>query len=582
MDLRVSVCRGKRPVNSLPLTAAPRGRRTVRIVCQRLLQPTGVKPRSGHAALRGRLCSQRRHDMVAQPLALRSARLGPAATTKLGGRPLDHGVTFTALASQIWREVSSKQGGRSMIIQLLKRAGSLYARAMRTTIIAGHSTLLLGWCFAGNPTFSDANWIGFDDLPGADGTVNAMVVDAQGNLYIGGVFTKVGNTAAHCIAKWDGREWSSLGRGVDYGVEDLAALADGGVYAAGAFKWATNTDGTIITSYGIAKWDGERWSGLGGGVSGGVFGYFFVGALAVSGTDLYAGGYFSAMGGVPANYIARWNGSTWSAVGSGTDDIVHALKIFDGNLYAGGSFLNAGGTPTSYIARWNGNSWSALAGGLDYGVNGFAVSGTNLYVGGNFNNAFNTGGATVPARYVARWDGSSWSAVGAGMNNTVVTVAVAGSNLYAGGIFTTADGVSANRIARWDGSTWSALGSGTSPDSGGGADVKTLATWGDNLYAGGNFGEAGGKISLHVARAVLGDAPGYNQLVGTLSTEGNMQFSYIGYPASRYTLDRTFNLSPPVNWIGQETNTMTISGVLLFTNSPAPGTNNFWRVRSVP
>src|SRR5439155_728725 len=251
----------------------------------------------------------------------------------------------------------------------------------------------------------------------ADGTVTATAVDGQGNLYIGGVLTKVGNTDAHCIAKWDGRQWSTLGGGMDYGVHGFAFSADGSVYASGAFIWATNTDGTPVTVYGIAKWDGERWSGLGGGVTGGVFGYFFVHALAVSGTNLYAGGYFSAMGGVPAQYIVRCNGGTWSSVGSGMDDIVYTLKVFGGNLHAGG-------------------------------------------------------------------------------------------------IFTMADGVSANRIARWDGNGWSALGSGTSPDSGGGADVRALATWGTNLYAGGNFGAAGGKISLHVARAVLGDAPGHNQLVG--------------------------------------------------------------------
>src|SRR4029453_1214561 len=29
--------------------------------------------------------------------------------------------------------------------------------------------------------------------------------------------------------------------------------------------------------------------------------------ISVSGTNLYAGGYFSAMGGVPAHYIARWD-----------------------------------------------------------------------------------------------------------------------------------------------------------------------------------------------------------------------------------------------------------------------------------
>ena len=40
-------------------------------------------------------------------------------------------------------------------------------------------------------------------------------------------------------------------------------------------------------------------------------------ALAVSGSALYAGGYFTTAGGTSANYIAQWNGSSWSALGSG-------------------------------------------------------------------------------------------------------------------------------------------------------------------------------------------------------------------------------------------------------------------------
>ena len=40
-------------------------------------------------------------------------------------------------------------------------------------------------------------------------------------------------------------------------------------------------------------------------------------ALAVSGSTLYAGGDFTTAGGNAANYIAQWNGSSWSALGSG-------------------------------------------------------------------------------------------------------------------------------------------------------------------------------------------------------------------------------------------------------------------------
>jgi len=111
--------------------------------------------------------------------------------------------------------------------------------------------------------------------------------------------------------------------------------------------------------------------------------------------------------------------------------------------------------------------------------------------------------------------------------------------------------------------------------------VLALAVSGSDLYAGGNFYKAGGKVSVDAARAVLGDAPGYNLLTGTLLSDA-MQFAYVGYPATNYALDRTFNLVPPISWLGQNTNTMTVTGVLLFTNTPAPGTNNFWRVRSVP
>ena len=42
-----------------------------------------------------------------------------------------------------------------------------------------------------------------------------------------------------------------------------------------------------------------------------------VSALAVSGSTLYAGGDFTTAGGDTANYIAQWNGSSWSALGSG-------------------------------------------------------------------------------------------------------------------------------------------------------------------------------------------------------------------------------------------------------------------------
>jgi hypothetical protein len=249
---------------------------------------------------------------------------------------------------------------------------------------------------------------------------------------------------------------------------------------------------------------------------------------------------------------------------------VLALAASGSNVYAGGFFTDAGGVNnTHYIAKWNGTSWSALGLGMNYNVFALVMSGEDLYAGGQFSGA---GGS--PANCVARWNGSNWSTLGAGMTGSVYALAASGSDLYAGGGFIMA-GVS-YVISKWNGSSWSALGSGMN------GQVWAFAVSGSNLYVGGGFNTAGGKASGYIARAVLGDAPGYNQLKGTPLSGSAMQFSYIGYPATNYALDRTFDLSPPVSWVGQQTNMMSVSGVLMFTNAPVIGTNNFWRVRSVP
>ena len=43
-------------------------------------------------------------------------------------------------------------------------------------------------------------------------------------------------------------------------------------------------------------------------------------ALAASGTVLYVGGAFGTAGGAPAGNIAKWNGVTWSTLGSSLFD----------------------------------------------------------------------------------------------------------------------------------------------------------------------------------------------------------------------------------------------------------------------
>ncbi len=319
------------------------------------------------------------------------------------------------------------------------------------------------------------------------------------------------------------------------------------------------------------SWRISAWSELGSGIGGAN--HPSVSALAVSGSVLYAAGYFTTVGGGDSGYsIAKWNGSTWTFL-PGITGGTRALAGLGSDLYAGGYFTTAGAVVANNIAKWNGSAWSGLGSGVNGDVWVLAVSATNLYAGGAF-----TAAGGVAANGIAKWDGSTWSPLGSGVNGTVYALAVSGTDVYAGGAFSTAGGVD---IAKWNGSSWSALGSGMN------APVRALAVWGtlgrgNSLYAGGEFTTAGGKFSAYVARGILGDAPGYNRITTSPVLGGELQFSYIGYPATNYVLDRTFNLAPPVSWVAQETNTMSVSGVLLFTNTPVSATNNFWRVRSAP
>jgi hypothetical protein len=129
-------------------------------------------------------------------------------------------------------------------------------------------------------------------------------------------------------------------------------------------------------------------------------GFGLVNALAVDGSgNLYAGGDFTDAEGTSANYIAKWNGSAWSALGSGMNSYVYALAVDgNGNVYAGGYFTTAGGTSANYIAKWNGSAWSSLGSGMDKSVHALAVDGTgNLYAGGDFSVA-----GTTMSPYVAK------------------------------------------------------------------------------------------------------------------------------------------------------------------------------------
>jgi hypothetical protein len=168
--------------------------------------------------------------------------------------------------------------------------------------------------------------------------------------------------------------------------------------------------------------------------------------------NLYAAGWFTRAGDVEARGIARWDGSSWSALGNELN-LGGALEIGkDGQVYATGMFFIPPDSSTfAYIARWDGSAWNPLGEGVDNFVNALAVDREgNLYAAGDFTSA---GG--MPALRIARWDGTSWIPLGSGLGaegdySSIFTLAVDDSgNLYAGGQFTLAGNKPSAHLAKW-------------------------------------------------------------------------------------------------------------------------------------
>ncbi|MDD2942658.1 MAG: hypothetical protein PHC51_06795 [bacterium] len=167
-----------------------------------------------------------------------------------------------------------------------------------------------------------------------------------------------------------------------------------------------------------------------------------------------------------------------------------------GDIIIGGSFSDINSVfGTKNIARWDGSNWHALGAGIDGRISDMVVSGGNLIVGGQFKD----GAGNLNADNVAVWDGASWLALGpgiAGLTAEVRSVVLLGGNIVVGGSFNDAGGdVNADNIAVWNGAAWSGLGTGLN------SRVYTLAVLGSDLYAGGSFSNAGGDLSAdYIAR----------------------------------------------------------------------------------
>ena len=252
---------------------------------------------------------------------------------------------------------------------------------------------------------------------------------------------------------------------------------------------------------------------------------------------LYLGGAFTNAGGIPAaDRIAKWDGSSWSAIGTtpiASNGSVFAIAVSAGKVYAGGNFLNAGGDDNAdYLAVFDGVSWEPFCSGggaaFSLQVNALQVIGTTLYVGGTFQNA----NGIAAADYLVGCSlttGTMTPLVDGGGDFTgpiIDLAATTDGKLYAGGNFSNLDGVpTADRVAWYDG-IWHGL---DATDIGG--IVRGLHARGTDVYVSSDGLNIGGNpLADHL---VKWNGSSYSS-VGSDSTGTNGYF-----PTSAYIYELT-------------------------------------------
>lgn len=175
------------------------------------------------------------------------------------------------------------------------------------------------WYLGGNHTMRDLiKWNGEaweivgEGFLGGFSQVNKLRV-YDGRLYVAGSFSRcpehagVPTNPGSGIVAWDGANWDDLGGGTcgsPNGSVGNMLWQDGELYVTGLFNRIGGQEG-----HRLAKWDGQQWCML---VPPNFWGTGGPGALAVYNDSLYIGGAFLTAGGQDASCFVKWVGGDYT------------------------------------------------------------------------------------------------------------------------------------------------------------------------------------------------------------------------------------------------------------------------------
>ena len=200
--------------------------------------------------------------------------------------------------------------------------------------------------------------------------------------------------------------------------------------------------------------------------------------------------------------VLGWAPAAWATIASkpdvtgATNGRVDAIVQVGSITYVGGSFTSVSDTSGHSYARSNlaafdasGNptSWNPGANGT---VRALASDGTQIYAGGEFTTI--AGKTAVRVAAINPSGGFVW---GGNAANTVRALAAANGVVYAGGSFTTMGGVARNRLAALAATS----GSVTAWNPNANGTVYAVAADSSHVFVGGSFTTIGGKANADLA-----------------------------------------------------------------------------------
>ena len=367
----------------------------------------------------------------------------------------------------------------------------------------------------------------------ACGSVSALAVSGS-TVYAGGDFDTIGGKPRNYLAGLNPADGMAtpFNPSPNGNIFTVAVSSDGSlVYAAGGFNSSNGSPsiGGQARNYAAAV----------NAVDGTATGFnpnpnALVTAFGVSGSAVYLGGYFSSLGGVVRHSIAAISAIDGTATGfdpnaagfNGGTATVYALAVSGSTVYAGGYFGSIGGQPRASIAALNiadgaATNWDP-SGHYFSGpavIETLAVADSTIYAAGVFTTIGGQTRNNLAALNAADGMATTWDP---NPNSEVATLAVSGQLIYVGGFFTTIGGQTRNKIAAFNASN----GAVTSwdPDATASANVLALAVSGSTIYAGGNFPSMHGVARQNIAgiNASDGTPTSFNPQASDPSTGGGV------------------------------------------------------------